>query len=88
MDGEFGVEVQTIPLRMGRQRGPACRTARGTMSSQLRYNMMEDDIRQRMYVYVWLGRSPVQSKLTEYCKSTKPPKKKVKNFNTIYNNIF
>lgn len=52
MDGEFGVEVQTIPLRMGRQRGPACRTARGTMSSQLRYNMMEDDIRQRMYVYV------------------------------------
>ena len=31
---------------------------------------MEDNMRKRMYKYVWLGHSAVQQKLTEHCKST------------------
>ena len=32
--------------------------------------MMEDNVRKRMYVYVYLGHFAVQQKMTEHYKST------------------
>ena len=32
--------------------------------------MMEDNMRKRMYVCVWLGHFAVQQKLVQHCKST------------------
>ena len=34
------------------------------------WNMMEDNVKKRMYMDVWLGQFAVQQKLTEQCKST------------------
>ena len=48
----------------------SCCTAQGTMSSYLWWNMMEDNVRKRMDIYVWLGHYAVQQTLTEQCKST------------------
>ena len=46
----------------------ACCIAEGTLSNHLWWNMMEDNVRRKMYIYVWLGRFAVQQKLTEHCK--------------------
>ena len=50
----------------------SCYIAQGTISSHLWWKMMWDNMRKRMYVYiyVWLGHFAIQQKLTEYCKST------------------
>ena len=49
----------------------SCCIAQGTVSSQsLAMEHDEDNVRKRMYVYVWLGYFAVQQKLTEHCKST------------------
>ena len=59
-----------------------CCRAQGTLSSHLWRTMTEGNVRKRMciYMYVWLGHSAVQQKLTEHYKSTtiKIFKKKVK----------
>ena len=47
-----------------------CCIAQGTISSHLRWKMMEDKERKRMYTYVWLGHFAVQQKVTEHCQST------------------
>ena len=57
--------------------------AQGTISSLLGYNMMEGNMRKRMYVYVWLGHFALEQKLIQHCKSTVIKKrigKKFKNF--------
>jgi len=51
---------------------------------------MEDNVRKRIYIYVWLGHFAVQYKLIEHCKSTIMEKikiiKKIKrNFLCIHN---
>ena len=48
----------------------SCCRAQGPISSHLRWNMMEDSVRKRMYIFVQLGCYAVQQKLTEHCKST------------------
>ena len=54
----------------------SCWIAQGTISNHLWRNMMEDNVRKRMYMhiymymYVWLGHFSGQQKLTGYCKST------------------
>ena len=40
--------------------------------------MMEDNLRKRLWIYVWLGHLAVQQKLTEHCKSTRNWFKKLK----------
>ena len=49
----------------------SCCIAQGTLSSRLRWNMMEDKVRKRMYIYVcdW-GFLLYSRKLTEHCKPT------------------
>ena len=37
--------------------------------NHLWWNVMEDNVRKRMSMYVWLGHFAVQQKLTEHCKS-------------------
>ena len=32
--------------------------------------MIEDNMRKRMYIYVWLGHFAVQLKLAQHCRST------------------
>ena len=44
--------------------------AQETVSSHLRYNMMEDNVRKRIYIYIHLGHYAVQQILKKYCKST------------------
>ena len=41
-----------------------------TMSNLLDWNMMEDSIKKRMYIYVWLGQFAIQQKLKKHCKQT------------------
>ena len=48
----------------------SCCIAQGTMSNHLQWNMMEDNVKKRMYVNIWLGHFAVQQKLTEHCEST------------------
>ena len=44
--------------------------AQGTVSNFLWQKMMEDNMRMRMYINVWLDHIAVQEKLTQHCKST------------------
>jgi len=50
--------------------------------------MMEDNVRKRMYICVYLGHFTAQQKLTEHCKSTimknLKKKKKKKNVNSAF----
>ena len=48
----------------------SCCIAQGTICNHLWWNMMKDNVRKRMCIYVWLGHFVVQKKLTEHCKST------------------
>ena len=48
-----------------------CSIAQGTIPSHLRQKMMEDNVKKRMYMDVWLGHFALQQKLTEHCTSTK-----------------
>ena len=43
--------------------------AQGTISSLLGWNMMEDNVKKRMYICVELGHYAVQQKLAYHCKS-------------------
>ena len=54
--------------------------AQGTMSNLLGWNMMEDSMKKkkRMYIYVWLGYFIVQQKLKKRCKSSTLKKKTTK----------
>ena len=45
-------------------------TAQGTGSNLLGQNVMEDNMRKKMNIYVCQGRYAVQQKLTQHCKST------------------
>ena len=47
----------------------AVHIAQGTMSNHLQWNL-EDKVKKRMYINVWLGHFVVQQKLTERYKST------------------
>ena len=47
----------------------SCYMAQRTISSHLRWNMMEDNVRKRMYICVQLGHFAVQQKLTEHLLS-------------------
>ena len=44
--------------------------AQGTISNHLWWNMMEDKVRKRIDMCVYLGNFAIQQKLTEHCKST------------------
>ena len=55
----------------------SCCIAPGTIASHLRWNMMEDNVRKS--IYIWLSHFAVQEKLTEQCKSTIMNKIKVLN---------
>ena len=44
--------------------------AQGIISNLFRQNMIEDSMRTKMYIYVWLGHYAVQQKLTQHCKLT------------------
>ena len=49
----------------------SCYVAQGTIASLLRKNMMEDNIRKEVYIYIYkLGHSAVQHKLALHCKTT------------------
>ena len=65
----------------------SCCIAQGTTSDHLRWNIMEDNVRKRMYIYMYeWGHFAVQQNLTEHCKSTiikKLKSKKRKKFGTI-----
>ena len=39
------------------------------ISNHLWWNMMEDNVRKKIYIYVWLGHFAVQQRLKEHCKS-------------------
>ena len=46
-----------------------CHIAQGTISDHLGWNMMEDNVKKRIVIYILLGHSAVHQKLTEHCKS-------------------
>ena len=48
----------------------SCYTAQGAISNHLRWSVVEDNMRKRMYVCMGLGHFAVQQNLTEHCKST------------------
>ena len=50
--------------------------------------MMEDNVRKRIYIYLWLGHFAVQQKLTEYCEATIIEKKILKKKKSTSINIF
>ena len=55
MDSEFGVkEMQTIIFRMDKQWGPAMQYKELHPISWGK-TRMEENVRKRMYMYVWLG---------------------------------
>ena len=67
MDWEFGVgRCKWLHLEWSSY------IAQGTIFSLLGENMMEDHMRKRMYMYVWLGHCAIQQKLAPHCKSTMP----------------
>ena len=49
----------------------SCCIVLGTLSSHLRWSMMKNNVRKRMYIcmYDWVT-LPYSGKLTEHCKST------------------
>ena len=69
MDGEFEdnrcklLHLEQITIR-------SCSVAQESIASPLGQNMMEDNTRKGMYMYVWLGHFAVQQKLAQHCKST------------------
>ena len=60
--------MQTSPFGVDKQ-WDLC-IAQETISNHLWWNMLEDNVRKRMYIYAWLGHFGVQQKSTEHCKST------------------
>ena len=70
MDGEFGESrCKLFHLEWINSGGPTV-TAQGTTSSFLEENMMENSMRKRVYMCLWLGHDAVQQKLAQRCKST------------------
>ena len=67
MDGEFGVGRYKLS-HLEWMSSEALLYSMGTISNLLRLTMMEDNMRKRIYICVWLGHYAVQQKLTQYCK--------------------
>ena len=69
MDGEFGVSRCKV-LHLEWISSESYWAAPGTISSLLGENMMEDNTRKIMCVYIYIGHFAVQQKLLQHCKST------------------
>lgn len=67
MGGESGVSRSKL-LRLEWVGDESCSAAQGTTSNPLQWDMMEDNVRKRMYMFNWVT---LQQKLTEHYKSTK-----------------